>query len=262
MRVTILGSGASSGTPSADSRGWGKCDPENPRNRRTRPSALVETSDTRILIDTSPDLRQQLLRAGVNRLDAVVYTHAHADHLHGIDDLRAINRTIDRPLNIHADAETLGIIRRRFGYVFEDLAEDATFYYKPTLIGNEIKAGNGFSIGRVEIMAIEQDHGYSRSLGFRFGPMGFTTDVVEMSEKAFEVLEGIDLWIVGALGDKPHPTHADVDKALGWIERIRPRRAVLSHLDIRLDYTELSKKMPPGVEVAYDGMELEVEGGG
>jgi len=259
MRVTILGCGASSGTPAVD-RGWGKCDPDNPRNRRLRPSILVEDATTRILVDTTPDLRQQLLGVGVNRLDAVVYTHAHADHLHGIDDLRAINRTIEAPLDIHANAETLDVIGQRFGYVFEPLAEDAKYYYKPTLIAHRVDDGDTFEVGRIAITAFEQDHGYGMSLGFRFGPIAYATDMVELPDSAFTILEGVEVWIAGVLGERPHPTHAHLDKVLDWAGRIKAKRTILTHMDVVLDYAELGRKLPAGVEVAYDGMVIETEG--
>ncbi len=259
MRVKILGCGASSGVPAADVRGWGRCDPKNSKNRRTRPSAMIEDEGVRILLDTSPDLRQQLLNADINKLDGVVYSHAHADHLHGIDDLRAVNRSIDAPLDIYADARTLGVISKRFGYVFEPLVDGSNFFYKPSLIANEIRPGIGFNIGPVKITPIDQNHGFSRSLGFRLGDVGYTTDVVEMSEEAFQLLDGVRLWIIGTLCDNPHPTHVHVEKSLAWIDRVKPKRAVLTHLGIGLDYSELSGKLPDGVEVAFDGMEIDVE---
>jgi len=256
MKITILGSGGSSGTP-AVSYGWGKCDPENPRNRRLRPSILVEDGDTAILVDTSPDLRQQLLNADVSMLDAVLQTHSHADHLHGIDDLRPINRAMNAPLDLYADAATLEDVGKRFGYVFEPLAADATMYYKPTLNARTIGGGDHFTVGGIDIDVFVQDHGYCKTLGFRFGPIAYSTDVVELPEKAFAMLDGVDTWIIGTLVDKEHPTHAHVDKALGWIDRIKPRRAVLTHLGLGFDYQELSDRLPDGVEAAYDGMILE-----
>jgi phosphoribosyl 1,2-cyclic phosphate phosphodiesterase len=257
MRVTILGSGGSSGTPAVD-WGWGRCDPDNIKNRRTRPSILVENSSTRILVDSTPDLREQLLATRVREVDAVLYTHAHADHLHGIDDLRAINRTRNAPLDAYADAKTLEVIRTRFAYVLEPLDEGARFYYKPTLTPHEIADGDRFSIGGIAITAFAQDHGFSATLGFRFGRVAYTTDVVELSEGAFEILKGVRLWIIGTLVDHPHPTHCDVDKALAWIDRIAPRRAVLTHLGGDLDYATLAARLPAGVEPAYDGMRMEV----
>ena len=257
MRITILGSGGSSGTPAID-WGWGRCDPADVRNRRTRPSILMEDGATRILVDSPPDLREQLLAARVSTLSAVLYTHAHADHLHGIDDLRAINRSLNAPLDVYTDANTLEVIRTRFGYVLEPLNEGARFYYKPTLLPHEIKDGDLFSIGAISITAFAQDHGFSTTLGFRFGPVAYTTDVVDLSVEAFDLLAGVRVWIIGTLVDHPHSTHCDVDKALTWIERIGPERAVLTHLGNNLDYATLAARLPPGVVPAHDGMTIDV----
>lgn len=257
MRVTILGCGGSSGTPSID-RGWGRCDPSNPRNLRTRPSIVVEEGETRLLVDTSPDLRQQLLREEIREIDAVLYTHAHADHLHGIDDLRPVNRAIDSTLPIYANQETLRLIRKRFGYVFEPLAEDATMYYKPVLIPNSVADGDEFTIGGILVQSFEQDHGFCDSLGFRFGPLAYTSDAVALPKEAFRILDGVEVWIIGTLVDSPHPTHADVDKALRWLERVGAERGVLTHLSDRLDYAELAARLPSGVEPAYDGMIIDI----
>ncbi|TVR80774.1 MAG: MBL fold metallo-hydrolase [Rhodospirillales bacterium] len=256
MRVRILGSGASSGTPAID-WGWGGCDPANPRNRRTRPAILVEDSATRILVDTPPDLREQLINAGVSTVDAVLYTHAHADHLHGIDDLRAINRARNAALDAYADAKTLEVIGTRFGYVLEPLDAGATFYYKPTLVPHLVEDGSSFAVGTIPVTAFTQSHGFSTTLGFRFGPVGYTTDVVELPEHAFAILAGVRLWIIGAMVDRPHKTHCDVDKAIRWVQRIQPDRAVLTHLGNDLDYAALAARLPAGIEPAYDGMVLE-----
>lgn len=256
MKATVLGSGGSGGVPIAG-LGWGACNRENPRNRRLRPSILVENGGTKVLVDTSPDLRQQLLDAEVNRLDAVLFTHAHADHLHGIDDLRGINRAMGRPLPAYATAEAWEGIRSRFAYVLEPLPEGTSVYYKPQLSENVIRPGESLSLGHVPVTAFDQDHGFSRTLGFRFGPIAYTTDAVELPEEAFAALAGVQVWIVGVLTDKPHPTHAHVAKALEWIERVRPARAVLSHLGFDLDYDALGARLPAGVEPAYDGMVLE-----
>lgn len=256
MRVTILGSGSATGTPEVG-RGWGKCDPDNPRNRRLRPSILVENGPTTILVDTSPDLRQQMLNADVSRLDAVLYTHYHADHMHGIDDLRPINRAMEAPLDVYADAETMAVLGARFGYVFEPLAEGAETYYKPTLVPRHFEAGESFAIENIEVIPFEQDHGFCTSMGFRFGPIAYSTDLTALNEAAFRVVEGAETWIIGTLTDRPHPTHAHVDKALTWIERVKPRRAVLTHLGTGLDYGALAARLPPGVEPAYDGLVIE-----
>ncbi|MBT3237689.1 MAG: MBL fold metallo-hydrolase [Rhodospirillaceae bacterium] len=255
MKVTILGCGGSSGTP-AVGYGWGGCNPENPKNRRLRPSILVEHGDTTILVDTSPDLRQQLLNADISRLDAVLLTHFHADHLHGIDDLRPINRAMNATLDLYADVATIEAVNQRFGYVFEPLAENATMYYKPTLVPETIGDGDRLSIGGIDIDVFVQEHGYCQTLGFRFGDIAYSTDVVELPDHAFQVLDGVHTWIIGTLVDKPHETHAHVDKALQWIERVRPKRAVLTHLGLGLDYDELSERLPDSVEAAYDGLIL------
>jgi phosphoribosyl 1,2-cyclic phosphate phosphodiesterase len=212
-----------------------------------------------VLVDTSPDLRAQLLAADVAHLDAVLYTHAHADHLYGIDDLRAVNRTIGRALDIYADRRTLDLIHRRFAYVFEPLQGDGGYFYKPVLIPHEIRAGERFAIGGLAIDAIDQDHGFAPTLGFRFGRFAYSTDVVALDEAAFARLAGIDAWVIGTLGDRPHPTHCHVDKALAWIARVRPARAWLTHIGLDLDHVRLAARLPPGVAPAHDGLVIEVD---
>ena len=256
MRVTILGSGGSSGVPGIGF-GWGRCDPNEQRNRRLRPSVFVQNGDTNVLVDTSPDLRYQLLSNNISILDAVLYTHYHADHLHGIDDLRPVNRAKDGPIDIFADAETLGVIRERFNYVLGDQNPNAATYYKPVLYPHEIGPGDAFTVGDIDIDVMAQDHGHCDTLGFRFGPIAYSTDVVNLDEDAFATLEGVDTWIIGTLVDKEHATHAHVGKALDWINRIKPRRAVLTHLGAGLDYQTLADRLPDRVEPAYDGMVLE-----
>jgi len=256
MKVTILGCGSATGTP-AVGRGWGDLDPKNPKNSRLRPSILVENGNTCILVDTSPDLRRQLLNAEVDRLDAVLYTHYHADHLHGIDDLRQINRSMNAAIDMYADVDTMDSIKQRFGYVLEPLSDGATSYFKPTLNPHTLHDGDKLTIGDVDIEVFVQDHGYCKTLGFRFGPIAYSTDVVEMPEKAFDILDGVDTWIVGALIDQPHSTHAHVDKALNWMERVGPRRGVLTHMGFGFDYEVLKSRLPDHVEPAFDGMILE-----
>jgi len=256
MKVTILGCGGATGTPSING-GWGACDPENPKNRRSRPSVLVETRDAAILIDASPDLRAQLLSTGTRRLDAVLFTHIHADHTHGIDDLRDINRAMNAPIPVYGDAETLEPLKMRFAYAFAPLPDGVDFYFKPTLLAHEIADGDGFEAADVPVRAFAQDHGYCTSMGYRLGPVAYSTDVVNMPEAAFGHLAGVDVWIVGALRDEPHPTHAHVEKALDWASRIQPRLTVLTHLSPDLDYTTLSAKLPQGVIAAHDGLVIE-----
>jgi phosphoribosyl 1,2-cyclic phosphate phosphodiesterase len=257
MRVTILGSGSSSGVPGIGI-GWGACDPDNPKNQRLRPSILVQSEDQTILIDTSPDLRHQLLHTEIEHLDAVLFTHAHADHLHGLDDLRGINRAMNAPLDIYGSADTLDIIAQRFAYALEPLPETATMYYKPTLVAHEIVPDETYSIAGMDIQTFEQDHGYSKTMGFRFGEFGYTTDVVELPDAAFEALAGVHTWLVGVFTDEPHMTHVHVAKALEWRERIKPQRCIMTHLGPRLDYASLVRELPKGAEPAYDFMTFNV----
>jgi phosphoribosyl 1,2-cyclic phosphate phosphodiesterase len=254
MRVTILGCGPSTGVPVIGGN-WGRCDPGDPRNRRRRVSVLVEVGSVVILIDTSPDLREQLLDAGVTWIDAVVLTHAHADHLHGIDDLRSVNRLMRSAISLYADGQTLTEIGRRFGYVLKPV-EEAGRFYKPTLTPHEIVGR--FEIRGIPIVPFAQDHGFSTTLGVRIGGMAYSTDVTELDDNAFGAVEGVELWIVDCLRREPHPTHSDLAKTLSWIARVQPRRAVLTHMDQSLDYRELSAELPSGVEPGYDGLVVEL----
>jgi phosphoribosyl 1,2-cyclic phosphate phosphodiesterase len=255
MKVRILGCGSSGGVPLAGGV-WGKCDPSEPRNRRRRVSILIEHAGSTILIDTSPDLREQLLDAGTQRLDAVLYTHAHADHLHGLDDLRGFNRLMRRPIPVYASAQTLADIARRFDYVFTPI-EPGGSIYKPSLTPHAIDGP--FELAGLTVTPFDQDHGYSRTLGFRIGDMAYSTDVVELDDKAFAVLAGVELWIVDCLRYTPHPTHSHLEKTLSWIERVKPRRAVLTHMDVDLDYATLCREVPEGVEPGYDGLVIELD---
>ncbi|MQX36983.1 MBL fold metallo-hydrolase [Roseospira navarrensis] len=271
MTITILGSGAAPGVPSI-ANGWGACDPANPRNRRSRASILVapdgESEDGAgqggppavpdpILVDTSPDLRDQLLVAGVNRLSAVLYTHAHADHLHGLDDLREVNRAMFGPLDIFADENTLAVIAARFPYAVEPPPPEPRWIGRPLLVPHRIDGP--VSVAGLTVTPIPQDHKVMPTLGFRFGPgFAYSTDVVTMDEAALDALTGVHTWVVGCLSWKPHPTHAHVDKVLEWAERVQPRRLILTHLGIGLDYETLRRALPADAEPAYDGMVLDV----
>lgn len=255
MKVTILGCGGSSGVPLIGNV-WGDCDPSEPRNRRRRVSILVEEGDTRILVDASPDLREQFLDANVDRLTAVILTHAHADHVHGIDDLRSINYLMQAPLPLYATPETLAEVGRRFGYALEPPRVPPTFY-RPVLTPTPI-AESSFTIGGVEVRCFEQDHGYGTTLGLRFGKVAYSTDVVRLPEEAFAALQGVDTWIVDCLRPTPHPTHAHFDLVLEWVGKVKPRRAVLTHMGHLMDYRRTSERCPPGMEPAYDGMMIAV----
>jgi phosphoribosyl 1,2-cyclic phosphate phosphodiesterase len=254
MKITMLGCGPSTGVP-AIGPDWGDCDPSDARNRRRRASILVECRGKTVLIDTSPDLREQLLDAGVRRLDAVILTHAHADHLHGIDDLRAVNRAMGEAIPLYADTRSLDEVERRFGYALEPIAAGSLFY-KPTLTAHMIDGP--FVAAGLPIAPFSQDHGYSNTLGFRIGAFGYSTDVTDLDDAAFTALVGIELWIVDCLRYEPHPTHSHLEKTLGWIERLKPKRAILTHMDRQLDYRQLTRRLPPSIEPGCDGLVIEL----
>lgn len=266
LEIAILGCGSSGGVPRIGGPGgtgdWGVCDPANPKNRRRRCSILVRrksaSGETAVLVDTSPDLREQLIDAHATHLDGVLITHDHADQLHGIDDLRALVLSARKRITVYSDHLTLSGIRRRFGYVFE---RPEGSDYPPILNAHEIGEPFGeFAIagagGPIPVTAFEQEHGRVRSLGFRFGNFAYSSDVSHLPEAAFVALDGIECWVVDALRYTHHPTHANVETALSWIARVKPRRAVLTNLHHDLDYETLKTELPPGVEPAYDGMVL------
>ena len=256
MKVTILGCGGSNGVPVAGNN-WGACDPENPKNRRRRPSILVEWDAHNVLIDTSPDLRDQLLTADVRQIDAVLYSHNHADHVHGIDDLRPIRRLMDSQIQVFAENDVIQSIVGRFSYLFEG-ASSENGLYRPILVPNAIDGPFEIAAG-YRVTPFEQDHGICASTGFRLGPVAYSTDVVELPDSAFEALSGVDTWIVDCLRDGPaHPTHAHLEKTLGWIERANVRQAILTHMNHQADYDTLAMACPDGVTPAYDGMVLNV----
>jgi len=252
MQAVILGCGTSGGVPRIGGE-WGACDPNEPRNQRLRPSIVVESGGIRVLVDTSPDLRAQCLACRIDRIDAVLYTHAHADHTHGLDDLRMFAINAGRPVDVHADAGTLHSIEERFRYAFN---HDPGGLYPPILTGHRIDGP--IRIGGMTITSFPQNHGAMGTLGFRFGPIAYSTDVHSLPEESFVTLQGVTVWIVDALRHRPHPTHASVAQALSWIERVKPVRAVLTHMSNELDYSTLAAALPQGVEPGYDGMVIEV----
>ncbi len=250
MRVSILGCGGSLGVPLVGNV-WGQCDPENPRNRRRRPSVLIETERARILVDTTPDCRQQLLDAGVRRLDAVLFTHDHADHIHGLDDLRPLTYRQQGPIAAFADEPTAASLERRFGYAVDTVDVDRGLY-KPILRLSRIDGP--FEVGDVLVRPFLQRHGKGVSLGFRFDRFAYSTDVSELDPAAFDALRGVRVWVVDACREEPHMSHAHVAKAVDWIRRVRPERAYLTHMNHTLDYETLRRKLPAGVEPAFDGL--------
>lgn len=263
LEITILGCGSSGGVPRADGD-WGACDPGDPRNARSRCSMLVRRLPgegggelTTALVDTSPDLRLQTANAGVTRLDAVLLTHDHADQVHGIDDVRAFFIRQRARIACYSDTATQASLMRRFGYIFEGEGG-----YPAILSDHRIPPhGQVWSVdgpsGQIPVVTFDQDHGGVRSVGYRFGGVAYSSDVVDLDEAAFEALDGVDTWIVDALRWRPHPTHAHVEKALDWIARVKPRRAILTNMHIDLDFADLAAQLPVGVEPAFDGMRFE-----
>lgn len=260
MKVTVLGCGGSGGVPLADGTpggNWGACDPANPRNRRRRVSILVEQGGKSILIDTSPDLRDQIISSGLDHLDAVLFTHAHADHCHGLDELRALAyRNRDKAaIRAYMSAETQTFLRNRFGYAFAS-SRNPDSLYRPILEDHCIDGP--ITIGDMTVTPFVQDHGPETTLGFRIGDLAYSTDVVALDEAAFAALAGIKVWIVDCLRDQPHPTHSHTAQTLEWIARVKPERAVLTHLNHQIDYADLAARCPPGVEPGYDGLVIDL----
>jgi phosphoribosyl 1,2-cyclic phosphate phosphodiesterase len=262
LRFTILGCGSSGGVP-RPALGWGACDPNNPKNRRRRTSFLVERRNsagvTRVLVDTSPDLREQLLAADVDHLDAVLYTHEHADHTHGIDDLRSLFIKQHHRIPVYLDQQTAAMMRTRFNYCF---AAPPGSDYPPIVHEHRLAAGERVTVsgqgGAVSALPVLQAHGDIASLGFRFGNVGYSCDLSSMPDESATAFAGLDVWIVDALRDRPHPSHFSVADALAWIDRLKPRRAILTNLHADLDYDDLRRKLPPHVEPGFDGMSFEI----
>lgn len=260
ITVTILGCGSSGGVPRIGGPGgtgfWGACDPANPKNRRRRCSILVRQGATTVLVDTSPDMKDQLIDARVTGLDAVLITHDHADQLHGLDDLRQVVIVNRRRVDVWSDTQTFEGIISRFGYCF---VQPEGSDYPPILNAHTISepfrpfaiAGQG---GELPVLAFAQRHGRIRSLGFRFGPIAYSPDVDGLDESAFAALAGVECWIVDALRYTPHPSHSHVARTLEWIARVKPRRAILTNMHVDLDYETLRRELPEGIEPAYDGM--------
>jgi len=249
LELRMLGSGTSSGVPRVGGD-WGRCNPANPRNRRRRVSILVSCGETRLLVDTSPDLREQLLDAGVSDISAVLFTHDHADHCHGIDDLRAIFHRRGRRIPCFMDQRTMETLARRFDYVF-------TVRDGYPAIADAHPVAPEMRFGPVLVRPILQLHGSITSLGYRFEAEGraiaYSTDLNGIPEESWPLLSGLDLWIVDALRRHPHPTHSHLAQTLAWIERARPREAWLTHMDQSMDHDELMAELPPGVSPGYDG---------
>lgn len=250
MKITVLGCGSSLGVP-ALKYGWGSCDPSNPKNRRTRSSIMIEKADTSLLVDASPDLREQLLRFGKQKIDAIFFTHSHFDHTNGINELRPLFLKEKKFLDVYTNSSTLADLQQNFSYLFQHCSHEI---YNSYLKAHEISVGE-FSINNISGICFEQDHGYSKSLGLRIGNFAYCTDVAEITD--FSILENLDLWIVDCLNcDEKRPTHANLDQVLSWVEKIHPKKTILTHMDTSMDYDSLIKFLPSNVEPGYDMMAL------
>ena len=258
LKITLLGCGSSGGVPRLGEK-WGACDPLNPKNRRQRCSALIEKKNTkgttRVLIDTSPDMRDQLLNAGIGELDAVLYTHAHADHVHGLDDLRMIVINMRKRLPVWADAATKADLISRFGYAFETPKGSN---YPPILEINDIDGpfkieGAG---GPLSFVPLEVNHGNIDALGFRVADIAYLPDVFEIPEYTWEKLMNLQLWVVDALRYEPHPSHSHLERTLKWIERAKPERSIITNMHVDLDFETLYHELPINVEPAFDMLSI------
>jgi len=256
LRFTILGCGTSSGVPRIGND-WGRCDPANPKNRRTRVSLLVQSDTTTILVDTSPDLREQLLRAGVIEIDAVLWTHDHADHCHGIDDLRQVHHhrryrlELEQPIDGYARPPALAVLKRRFAYAFEGREG-----YEPIVRGADLE--KPLAIGDMSVSFVDMPHGNIWSTGFRFDhdgkSVGYATDFHEATPDMIALFKGVDVWVVDALRERPHPTHPHLAMTLDAIDAVQPGRAYFTHMDQSMDYDQLCATLPPHIRPAYDGL--------
>ena len=265
MRVTILGCGGSAGVPMLGGTGgdgatagdWGLCDPKEPRNARTRCSIVVEAADGgRVLVDTSPELRTQLLACGIGRIDALFYTHAHADHVAGLDDVRSLNRIAGRPLEAFATQPVLDELAHRFAYAF--LPWKPPSFYRPVLLPRPVAAGETVEMAGQAFRLFEQQHGHGNTLGFRIGAFAYSTDVVQLDDAAFSVLAGVETWLVDCFQRAPHPAHASLELVRDWSARLGVKRTILTHMGVDMDYGWLVANLPDGFEPAYDGLVLTV----
>lgn len=257
MQITVLGCGAAAGVPMV-SRGWGDCSPSNPKNRRLRSSVFVSDKRTDILIDSGPDLREQLLSAGIRNIDAVLYTHLHADHTDGVNELREINRLTQEAIPIYGDTATIDSIYTRFDYAFKDIDLSKEALYHVILQKNIINPYIDFKVKDIEIKPFSQNHCFMDTLGFRMGDFAYSTDAVDLDEKAFEVLKGVKVWLVGCLSLNPHPSHAGLEKVLEWAKIVNPEQIYLTHMSIGMDYDTLCQMLPTNIRPAYDGMVIDI----
>jgi phosphoribosyl 1,2-cyclic phosphate phosphodiesterase len=259
MRVTILGCGGSGGVPMIGCD-CAVCRSSDPRNKRLRVSILVEWRDKRILVDAAPDLRQQFLTHAIADIDAVILTHAHADHVHGLDDLRAVNHRRNAPLEVWSDRTTLDEVMDRFSYAFNPPRTNEGIWYAPSLTARTLSVGENVTIAGLPVTTFAQIHGGDRhpTIGLRFGDFAYSTDVKTMPDAAFAALQGVDTWLVDCLQDARNVAHSHLEQTLGWIRRVQPRRSVLTHMGHRFEYADLAARLPVGVEPGIDGLVLDI----
>ena len=261
LRFTILGCGSSSGVPRIGND-WGSCDPDNWKNRRRRASLLVErvskAGTTVIVVDTGPDFREQVLSADVNCINGILYTHSHADHIHGIDDLRVLAINHKQKIDIYCDEPTSARLHEAFEYCFQTPKGGV---YPPILHEVRIVATQKFSIdgpgGVIDVIPFLQTHGNITSLGFRFANVAYSSDISAIPDSSMKYLRGLEYWIVDALQYRPHPNHFNLDESLYWINELKPERALLTHMHTLLDYSIVSSNTPDNVEPAFDGFKFE-----
>jgi phosphoribosyl 1,2-cyclic phosphate phosphodiesterase len=261
MKAIVLGCGGSAGVPmigGADGRGdWGVCDPAERRNRRTRSSIVVQGNDgRRLLVDTAPEMRLQLIDHAIPSIDGVLFTHSHADHILGLDDVRILNRIIDRPMPVWGDAHTLEELRRRFDYAF--LPWRPPGFIRPVLEAQPIKSGDTVAMAGIELTVFDQDHGFGTTLGFRAGRFAYCTDVVDLDQAAWEILAGVETWLVDCFQREPHRTHASLAAVREWAARLGAKRTILTHMGNDMDWGWMMRNLPRGLEPAYDGMEITI----
>jgi len=259
MKITVLGCGSSMGTPAAGGF-WGKCDPDEPKNMRTRASILVQSATTNLIVDPTVDLRTHLNRLNLKKIDGVIISHSHSDHVNGLDDLRAISYHANKPLDLYSNNETIDEIDRRWSYVFQPSGKGIGVYTE-FMKKNPIENFGSFRVGDIEVQSFEQDHTTCTSLGFRFGKFAYSVDVAMLSQRSLKVLEGIETWIVdGASYHRETPlTHANLKSVIAWTERLKPKMTYLTVLSTHMDYKTLCDELPPHIRPAHDGMVIDMD---
>ena len=261
MKAIVLGCGGSAGVPmlgGPDGRGdWGACDPAEKRNRRSRSSIVLQGNDGRcVLIDTAPDMRCLLIDHGMRSIDAILFTHSHADHILGLDDVRILNRIIERPMPVRADEHTLAELQRRFDYAF--LPWRPPSFIRPVLEAEAVRPGEQMTLAGMEMTVFEQDHGFGTTLGLRIGRFAYCTDVVDLDKDAWDTLAGVETWMVDCFQRDPHRTHAWLALVIEWAQKLGAKRTILTHMGPDMDWAWMMRNLPRGIEPAYDGMEITI----